>query len=85
MRDTIWWDSESYNGRGWKSEWGSDQCDQGTQLYYGPTSKRSEPCDGCSNYKNCMDAAVQCQAFRNWINAGNYKDKDVLRNLKQIS
>lgn len=77
----VWWDAESYNGKGWKSEYSGDD---GTAMHLGPQDKRPVPCLDCSNNEICMSTAVACKAFRSYCDSGNYSDMDVLIKLKSI-
>jgi hypothetical protein len=77
MMDNIWYDSEVYNGRGTRTEYGD-----GNEYYYGPENKRECPCDTCPLYEQCLKDVTECSAMRNWCSKGDYKDKDVQRLLR---
>ena len=44
----------------------------GEDVYYGPTSKMSIPCDSCPLAATC---GYECKAFTQWIDEGIYWDK----------
>jgi len=65
--DMIWWDAESFNGKGCKSEYASEEPN------LGPENKMPIPCDGCENLQYCNQNATDCQAFREWTDRGSYR------------
>jgi len=69
--ENIWYDSEVYNGRGTKTEYGD-----GNEYYYGPENKRECPCDTCPMFDTCLKNATECSAMRNWCSSGDYWDTD---------
>ena len=54
--DLIWWDSESNLGRGWKSEYASEE--QNLE-----ENKMPLPCEGCDQADYCLTNSTDCQAF----------------------
>ena len=46
----------------------------GEDVYYGPTSKMSIPCDSCPLADTCK---YECKAFTMWIDKGTYVDGTV--------
>ena len=76
MRDMIWTDSESYLGKGFKSEYASEE------LFLGPTNKKDIPCDSCTIVSDCTASGDECSAFRVWCTKGTYAEKDVQRLLR---
>jgi len=69
--ENIWYDSEVYNGKGTKTEYGD-----GNEYYYGPENKRECPCDTCPMFDTCLKNATECSAMRNWCSSGDYWDTD---------
>ena len=80
MMDNVWYDSEVYNGRGTRTEYGD-----GNEYYYGPENKRECPCDTCPMAAQCLTNATECSAMRNWCSKGDYADKDVQRLLRVMA
>lgn len=70
MRDMIWWDAESFNGKGARSEYASEEPN------LGPENKMPIPCGGCENQSYCTTNATDCQAFREWSEKGKYQEID---------
>ena len=77
--DMIWYDAQSYMGRGSKSEYAESNCEE-----YGVASKRECPCDTCPLMKVCQADATECSAMRNWCSKGDYADKDLQRLVRSI-
>ena len=69
--ENIWYDSEVYNGKGTKTEYGD-----GNEYYYGPENKKECPCDTCPMFDTCLKNATECSAMRNWCSSGDYWDTD---------
>ena len=79
--ETIWWDSQAYNGKGWKDP----DAPQVEPEQYGCVSKRECPCDTCPMAAQCQTDATECSAMRNWCSKGDYADKDVTRLLRVLA
>ena len=47
----------------------------GEDVYYGPTSKMSVPCDSCPLAATCK---YECKAFTQWIDEGIYWNKTAM-------
>jgi hypothetical protein len=76
MRDMIWTDCESYNGKGFKSEYASEE------LFLGPTNAKEILCDACPSRSSCAVTGAECSAFRVWCTKGTYEQEDVQRLLR---
>ena len=77
--DMIWYDSEVLNGRGTRSDYSAD-----LEVIKSPKNVREAPCIGCSRAKACAAEQVDCAAFRNWTNRGDYRTQRVGLLLKAI-
>ena len=77
----IWWDSQSYNGRGYVDP----DAPKVEPEQYGCASKRECPCDTCPMAMNCLENSTECSAMRNWCSKGDYADKDLQRLLRVIA
>jgi len=79
--NNIWWDTEAYNGKGWKDP---DAIKPEPEVY-GCASKRECPCDTCPMAQQCLENATECSAMRNWCSKGDYKDQDLQRLVRGIA
>jgi len=79
--ETVWWDSQSYNGRGYRDP----DAPKPEPEQYGCASKRECPCDTCPMAAQCLEQATECSAMRNWCSKGDYADKDLQRRLRGIA
>ena len=77
----IWWDSQSYNGRGYVDP----DAPKVEPEQYGCASKRECPCDTCPMNMNCLENSTECSAMRNWCSKGDYTDKDIGRLLRVMA
>ena len=64
--DLIWWDSESNLGRGWKSEYASEEQNLGQKI------KCLCPVRDVIKTDYCLTNSTDCQAFREWTDKGYY-------------
>ena len=77
----IWWDSESYGGKGYVDP----DAPKVEPEQYGCASKRECPCDTCPMSAKCLADATECSAMRNWCSKGDYTDKDIGRLLRVMA
>jgi hypothetical protein len=68
--NTIWYDSEAYNGRGTRDE--SMGVYATNEFHPGPTNEMSIPCGDCAMVKACTANLTECSAFRQWAEKGTY-------------
>ena len=80
--ENIWWDVESYNGRGYKDP--DAQTYNTSEVHTGPENKRECPCDTCPMNLACLENATECAAMRNWCSKGDFKDSDLQRLVRGL-
>ena len=47
-----------------------------------PENKREIPCDDCPHASKCEVDFLECSAFRNWAQSGDFRDSDVGRLIR---
>jgi len=72
----IWWDAESLNGRGNRSE----HVERSNDV----VNISAEPCVDCSMWNNCRTTHTCCKAFRTYVATGKFDSTNISRLINKV-